>query len=269
MLSSLCQDILSSIEVLELGFSEVTKLDQRRTLAYRVLAQECSLSQAAREFGVSRPTARLWVERARRDGLGALSERSRRPKGCPSAVAEDDARLLLAEKARHPVWGAKKLLARLWPSGEAPLSLRSANRVLSRNGLTCARPEARPADGRFERGGANELWQMDFKGLKYPRLPYEAFSVIDDSTRFCLGLVPLRSQSLDDVWGALWDLFGSYGLPDCVLSDTGPAFRAGAGKLHIATARKTSKRSSRNLRSRITRLTRFIGQFPAHGVPTP
>lgn len=48
-------------------FFEVTKMDQRRALAYRVLSDGCSVSQAAREFGVSRPTARLWVGRARQD----------------------------------------------------------------------------------------------------------------------------------------------------------------------------------------------------------
>lgn len=226
-------------------------MDQRRALAYRVLSDGRSVSQAAREFGVSRPTARLWVERARESGLGALSERSRRPQCCPFAVAEDAARLLLAEKARYPVWGAKKLLARLWPQGGAPLSLRSANRVLSRNGLACARQEARPADGRFERGGPNELWQMDFKGLKHPRLPYEAFSVIDDASRFCVALRPTPSQSFECVWDVLWGLFGEYGLPDCLLSDNGPAFRSGAGRLVGA------------LDARLMR----VGVLSAHGRP--
>lgn len=76
-------------------------MDQRRALAYRVLNDERSVSQAAREFGVSRPTARLWVERARQNGLSALSERSRRPQSCSFAVAEDAAQLLLAEKAKY------------------------------------------------------------------------------------------------------------------------------------------------------------------------
>ena len=33
------------------------------------------------------------------------------------------------------------------------------------------------------------------------------------------------------MWEALWDLFGTYGLPDSLLCDNGPAFRAGAGRL--------------------------------------
>jgi transposase InsO family protein len=214
-----------------MAFVEVTKMDQRRALAYRVLVENSSLSRAAREFGVSRPTARLWVERAREVGLAALAERSRRPQRSPHALGHTAVEELLAEKARFPEWGAKKLLARLWPSGTAPLSLRTANRVLSRQGLSCARAEPSPGLSRFEREDPNELWQMDFKGLKYPKLPYEALSVIDDASRFCLALAAVPDQTTESVWSALWEAFGQYGLPDCILCNNGPAFRAGAGRL--------------------------------------
>ena len=109
-----------------MGFVEVTKMDQRRALVYRVLVEQASLSRAAREFGVSRPTARLWVARAREVGLAALTEQSRRPHHSPCTLEGESVEALLAEKARFPQWGAKKLLARLWPPDSAPMSLRTA-----------------------------------------------------------------------------------------------------------------------------------------------
>jgi hypothetical protein len=57
---------------------------------------------------------------------------------------------------------------------------------------------------------------------------------VDDCTRFCIGLVPILNQSFAPLWDALWELFGVYGLPEQILCDNGPAFRAGAGKLPSA-----------------------------------
>ncbi|MBX3121395.1 MAG: DDE-type integrase/transposase/recombinase [Fimbriimonadaceae bacterium] len=206
-------------------------MDQRRALAYAVLEQGVSISEAARRFCISRPTARLWVRRAREHGIGSMQERSRRPLRSARITDEEDALALLALKARYPFWGAKKLLAIGWPDAEAPMSLRTANRILERAGLVCESHKVQEASQRFERAFPNELWQMDFKGLKAPRLPYEALSVVDDATRFCIALRAVPDQSFASVWSVLWDVFAEYGLPECILCDNGPAFRAFATPL--------------------------------------
>lgn len=217
-----------------MAFAQVTKMDQRRALAVQAIVCGWSVSQCAREFGVSRKTAHLWIERAKAEGVAGLAERSRRPHASPAQLDEALVRMLLDEKARYPAWGAKKLLARLWPPGQAPFSLRTANRVLSRHGLACRPPEAPPATCRFERASANELWQMDFKGLKFPRVPYEALSILDDASRFCVGLIAVADQSFLSVWDALWNLFGEYGLPEAILCDNGPAFGSSRLPSHLA-----------------------------------
>jgi hypothetical protein len=38
----------------------------------------------------------------------------------------------------------------------------------------------------------------------------------------------VTSQTVADVWSVLWELFGEFGLPECILSDNGPAFHSGA-----------------------------------------
>jgi len=213
-----------------MGFREVTKMDMRRELARLVLEDGVSVSIAARTFGVSRVTAHLWVSRAREQGLALLAEKSKRPHSSPASVEAGPVDEFLAAKAERPYWGGKKLLAWRYPRG-APFSLSTANRILFRHGLTVKSARAQPAVNRFERGLPNELWQMDFKGLKYPKLPYEALSVVDDCSRYCLAFAPVADQTLESVWTTLWDLFGQYGLPERILSDNGPAFRGGATRL--------------------------------------
>jgi len=191
-------------------------------MALRVGQGELTVSQAAREYGVSRNTVRLWVARAAADSAARMCERSRRPHRIPRATDEELAQRILDMKARRPIWGAKKIVAKLWPE-DPPLSVRTADRILSRHGLVGARSQPRP-EIRFERSQPNELLQVDFKGLGRPRLGYSPLSVLDDATRFCLALRPLPDIRSATIFSALWDVFGEYGLPEAVLTDNASCF---------------------------------------------
>lgn len=201
-------------------------MQNRQKLAYLVLSGEVTITQAAQLFGVSRPTAYLWVERAREQGLPLLSEQSRRPHYIARSTPAETEALVLAIKQARPAWGAKKIHASLWPGSQGALvCVRTVDRILYRNGLTGKRGGPAPALQRFERDACNELWQMDFKGMgaKPHLLP---LSVIDDCSRFCLALRPLLSPSSEAVWSVLWEVFGEYGLPECILSDNGDCFNS-------------------------------------------
>ncbi|MBI1756189.1 MAG: helix-turn-helix domain-containing protein, partial [Fimbriimonas ginsengisoli] len=52
-------------------------------LVCRVLDEGWSLSQACRQFGVTRPTGRKWVQRALSEGILGMRELSRAPKLVP------------------------------------------------------------------------------------------------------------------------------------------------------------------------------------------
>ena len=110
-----------------------------------------SVAQAAREAGVSRVTAYRWLHRAEEQGIEALSEQSRRPLECPTQTPQEAVEELLAAKALHPSFGAKKLCAWLQNQGRAlPFCVRTADRLLARNGLTTQRAAApSPATTRF------------------------------------------------------------------------------------------------------------------------
>lgn len=201
-------------------FREVLAIDERRLLAVRVLEEGWSLSAACRASGVSRPTGRKWVKRARKEGIAALAERSRRPLSSPSRTSQELREELFALKERYPGFGAKKLAALL----EGRLSVRTIGRLLAEKGLPCRQETCDQAPQRFERETPNELWQADLKGLPR-RCPFEALSVLDDSSRFLLTLSALPDQTLASIWSALWEAFGEYGLPQCLMTDNGPAFR--------------------------------------------
>ncbi|MCH8274156.1 MAG: IS481 family transposase [Armatimonadetes bacterium] len=206
-------------------------MDERRRLALMVLEEGWSLSAVAREFVLSRPTARLWVRRAREEGLAEMRERSRRPKTIPNRTAPHVVDRLLAAKDEYPFWGAKKLLAVAWRDGRAPLCLSTANRILKAHGRVGPACEAKAEPIRFERERANEMWQADFKGMGTRAFPYRPLSIIDDSTRFCIAFRPVRSETAEQVWNVLWELFGKYGLPESLLTDNGAAFASTRSRL--------------------------------------
>lgn len=113
-------------------FQEKTRMQGRQKLAYQVLYEGVSVSQAAREAGVSRVTAHEWVGRAQREGIAQMQEYSRRPHHSPRVTRQTQKarEQALALKAKRPAWGAKKLNAFLWPPdrGQALVCVRSVDR---------------------------------------------------------------------------------------------------------------------------------------------
>lgn len=212
-------------------------MQERQRLAIRVLHDGISVAQAAREAGVSRTTAHEWLRRAQRDGIAQMRELSRRPHTLPSVTLciQEAREQVLALKATRPAWGAKKLHAYLWPpdnrtanlgtappQSQAPVCIRTVDRWLQQAGLVSARGTVVAAQ-RFEREQCNQLWQLDFKGLE-AHWGYRPLSLLDDCSRFCLRLEPVVGRSTDDYWPVLWQAFGEYGLPDCILCDNGDGF---------------------------------------------
>jgi transposase InsO family protein len=203
-------------------FQEVSKMHLRKQMVLRVRSGELTVSGAAREYGVSRNTVKLWIAREREGSLTEFAERSRRPVRIPRKTVDEVEGMLVDLKAARPNWGAKKLLVKLWPEG-APISLRTADRILKRHDLVKPRGEV-PLVQRFEREGANELWQIDFKGLGLHNPGYSPLTVLDDASRFCIGFDPLENHRPTVIFRSLWIAFGEYGLPDAILMDNEPCF---------------------------------------------
>jgi transposase InsO family protein len=202
--------------------------EQRVGLVVLALRGERSLSSLCREFGISRPTGRLWVERYRTGGIEAIAERSRRPLHSPRQTAPELEERVVAMRLRYPDWGARKLQ---WVLGKEGVDLPAStiHRVLLRHALVRDEDRHRAAGQRFERAAPNELWQMDFKGPKGWHQPVGPLSVLDDHSRYVLALAALGSTRAGPVRECLEQAFVECGVPQAMLMDHGVPWWSWAG----------------------------------------
>jgi transposase-like protein len=91
--------------------------EQRVRFVVAGLRRERSLSSLCQEFGISRPTGWLWIERYRAGGVEAIAERSRRPLYSPRQTAPELECQVVALRLRYPDWGACKLRVLLGEDG--------------------------------------------------------------------------------------------------------------------------------------------------------
>ena len=180
------------------------------------------LARLCREFGISRRTGYRWLYRVRDHQwvLQAVEDLSRRPHHSPNQTCEVEEQRVVAWRRREG-WGAKKIREKLLREG-LDLRVITINRILKRRGLIAKREYQYAAPHRFERGSANELVQMDFKGdyglsegRCYP------LTLLDDHSRFSLGVYALGDQKGESVQRCLINSFERYGLPEGMLMDHG------------------------------------------------
>lgn len=179
------------------------------------------MTNLCREFGISRPTGYLW--RGRYEGSGsftALGEQSRRPRHSPRRTEEETEERVAALR-RETGWGAKKLHLLLHDEQQVVLPVRTIHRILERRGLLSEVVHG-AAPQRFQRSEANELWQMDSKG-KYPAPEREChpLTLLDDHSRYVVGLYALPALSITQAWPCLVQTFRTYGVPQGMLMDRG------------------------------------------------
>lgn len=191
----------------------------RAALVLAVRDQGLSVTQAARDFGVSRKTAYKWLARADGQPLQPLWDRPRRPRSCPSQTPPEVTQAILQARRRFG-WGPRKLHAYLGGQGLRGLpSARTVANILRRHGAVPApRPAAEPL--RFQRPCPNDLWQCDFKGpLEVARRKVHPFTVLDDHSRYLIALAPCLDVTMASAFAVLWEAFAECGLPQAILCD--------------------------------------------------
>jgi transposase InsO family protein len=198
---------------------ETCPVDER--IAYVVsVGQGLTVSEASRRFGVSRKTGYKWLGLAEAAGLPNLRDRSRRPHRSPGQISGALEERIVAMRREYG-WAGRKISSLLERHEGIRVSRSTVDRVIRRQGLV-RELRAAPAPTRFERERPNELWQIDHKGeyrLSDGRcLP---LSVLDDHSRFAVGLWPLQSTDLAGTSRSLRACFDRYGLPEAMLMDHG------------------------------------------------
>ena len=195
--------------------------EQRIQFVSRAASGRETMAGLCREFGIARPTGYRWLRRFQQvPSARSVLDRSRRPGHCPTRT-EFVKEQRVVELREQCGWGAKKLAVLLAQEGQL-LPVRTINRILQRRGLVSKWDAHAPALQRFERSAPNELWQMDGKG-KYRSADGACYplSILDDHSRYAVGLFGLPGFTADLVYPCLVRTFECYGVPEAMLMDRG------------------------------------------------
>lgn len=215
-------------------WKENTTMSLRHEFIRLATQPRANISVLARRFGVSRKTAYKWIKRYLEEGPTGLNDRSRRPLHSPYQTPDHVEEAVVTVRHDNRAWGPRKI--RKWildrinegkhrlSADEVP-TVSTCAAILRRHHLINPEEAAKHTPyQRFEKDEPNQLWQMDFKGdfaltgggRCYP------LTVLDDHSRFALGLEACANQQKETVQGRLTTILRRYGLPEAILCDNGP-----------------------------------------------
>ncbi|MER9307389.1 helix-turn-helix domain-containing protein, partial [Mesorhizobium sp. M0496] len=92
---------------------ETVLMDERLRFVVECLSGEETMTQLCAAFDISRKTGYKWLERYRELGPVGLHDLPRAPLNHGRATAADVVERIVAMKEAHPLWGPKKIMARL------------------------------------------------------------------------------------------------------------------------------------------------------------
>jgi transposase InsO family protein len=203
-------------------WKESTVMEERLTFIVESQMPGVNFSALCRRHKISRRTGYRRQERYRQAGnLAGVRELSRRPHKVANRTAPSIEERVVRLRRVYG-WCADSLAVLLEREG-IRLSVSTINRIIKRNHLICPEDSHKRATKRFERAAPNELWQMDFKGHYYMpgrRVCYP-LSLLDDHSRYLVGLFALGDKLGKSVETCLIRVFERYGVPEAMLMDHG------------------------------------------------
>lgn len=207
-------------------WQEQSRMSLRQEFVTLALQGEVSVRELCRRFGISPPTGYKWLRRYQAAGRTGLADHSRRPHTSPARTPAALEACIVAVRHAHPAWGGRKIRAWLQAQGDDTVpSASTITAILRRHDLLDPDESAKhTAWQRFEHPQPNDLWQLDFKGhFPLAQGRCHPLSVLDDHSRFALGLVACGNEQDQTVRTHLTSLFRRYGLPWRILTDnSGP-----------------------------------------------
>ena len=196
------------------------------------------------QFGyeVSKRTLQRWNKRLNETEWN-LKDISKRPKTIHTKLtAEIEEKVI---KIRNKTgWGENKICD-LIPN----ISHKIVNKILKKHKLTKPNVNRKKQIKyiRWQRNHVNSLWQMDTSDQKIEGK--YCFAVIDDCSRYCLGLFALNRVSTNIIIHLLDTLFKIHGKPREILTDNGNIF--GLKSKHSKFDRALNRRGIRHIRTAI------------------
>jgi transposase InsO family protein len=196
--------------------------------------------EACRRFGISRKTGYKIVARHAALGMAGLVDASRAPKTHPNQCSPEVEGAVLRVRKAHPTWGSKKILATLdrerpdeqWPA-RSPIDA-----ILKRAGVVeprVIRQRRQPSAPPFvEPAAPNDVWSIDYKGWFRvgDGTRCDPLTINDAFSRASIVCQAMVAPKLGDVQRRLALTCAAFGLPNFMLSDSGPPFGSkGLGRL--------------------------------------
>jgi transposase InsO family protein len=211
-------------------WKETCAMGLREELVRLASQDSANVRALCRRFEVSAKTAYKWLRRFREGAPACLGDRSRRPHESPTRTGVEMEKRVLDARDQHPAWGGRKLRHWLLQRGVENVPAASTiTQILRRHGrLDEEESRKHQAFQRFEHAAPNDLWQMDFKGHfeLEDRSRCHPLTVLDDHSRFNLGLRACANEQGTLVRQELTGLFRRYGLPQRMLMDNGAPWGA-------------------------------------------
>jgi len=181
---------------------------------------------AALALGASRASLHRWRTAHAAGGIEALRSRPRGPARTHLPAWLE--RIVIVVRLLT-YWNSKRLAAEFTRRGIYPLDHHAVDALMADQGT--ARPSVHRERGpAYERSRPDELWHIDIKGPFFlQRAPGEHTKVwivglVDDHSRFLIGLRVLPRPSTEPILTWLRDCFELCGVPHEVMSDNGSPF---------------------------------------------
>jgi transposase InsO family protein len=188
------------------------------------LEEGLSISLLSKEVGASTDGIRRWVKAYQERGEAGLRNQVRWSKSrrrLPGPVREK----IVEIKKREPFFGVQRishLLKRVFFLSACPETVR---RTLQEESLIVPSRKRHPSNISrprfFERSTPNQLWQGDIFTFRLGGRYAYLVGMIDDYSRYLVGLELYRSQTADQVIEVYRRAVGEYGVPKEVLTDRG------------------------------------------------
>lgn len=192
-------------------------------------------------FEISIRTLKRW-EKKLNSSQWDLKDKSTRPHRIHYQVTEKQKREVIELKMKTG-FGEWKI------SNYVRLSHTTINKILDKNKLLekINGKRKRIKYVRFQRDHPNSMWQMDTSDQKVEGK--YCFAVIDDCSRYCLGLYDLNNISTDIITNILDKLIIFHGRPREILTDNGSVF--GLRSKHSQFDRWCRKRGIKHIRTSV------------------
>lgn len=205
---------------------------QRELFCQAILTGKLNMSEACRQFQISRPTGYLWLDRYVKEGPSGLINLNSARHNQPNKTSQDKEDLIILLKSEFSSYGPKKIYAKLverFPDEDWPKTTTICN-LLKKNGLVKSRRIKRRL-AQYNKNlqsseGPNDIWCMDFKGwyMTKDHVKFDPFTITDHETRYLIRCNKLNVNDSEHVWATLEMAFREYGLPLYIRSDNGPPF---------------------------------------------